>query len=107
CADWIVDLGPEAGDGGGEVVAAGTPGQIARVEKSHTGKFLAQVLGNVCSSRAVFGASPKSIPGHGKYLDGEEEFGLRAAEEPFAEAANEPSEPRALPDSQKNGAIHV
>ncbi len=107
CADWIVDLGPEAGDEGGEVVAAGTPEQVARVEKSHTGKFLAQVLGNVRGSRAVFGASPKSIPGHGNYFDGEEEFGLRAAEEPFAEAANGASEPRALPDSQKNGAIHV
>ena len=44
CADWIVDLGPEAGDAGGEVVATGTPEEIARVEKSHTGKFLAQVL---------------------------------------------------------------
>ena len=107
CADWIVDLGPEAGDEGGEVVVAGTPEQVARVEKSHTGKFLAQVLGNVRGSRAVFGASPKSIPGHGNYFDGEEEFGLRVAEEPFAEAANGASEPRALPDSQKNGAIHV
>jgi excinuclease ABC subunit A len=43
-ADWVVDLGPEAGDGGGEVVAAGTPEQIARVEKSHTGRFLRPVL---------------------------------------------------------------
>jgi len=44
CADWIVDLGPEAGDSGGEVVAAGTPEQVARVERSHTGKFLRCVL---------------------------------------------------------------
>src|SRR5207249_489794 len=44
CADWIVDLGPEAGDAGGEVVAVGTPGQVARVEHSHTGKFLRRVL---------------------------------------------------------------
>ena len=44
CADWIVDLGPEAGDEGGEVVATGTPEQIARVEKSHTGKFLRGVI---------------------------------------------------------------
>jgi excinuclease ABC subunit A len=107
CADWIVDLGPEAGDGGGEVVAAGTPEQVARVEKSHTGKFLAQVLANVRGSRAVFGTSPESIPGHTKYLDSEEEFGLRAAEEPFAEAANGAREPRALPDPQNNGAIQV
>src|SRR4029077_18799828 len=44
CADWIVDLGPEAGDAGGEVVAFGTPEQIAKIENSHTGKFLRQVL---------------------------------------------------------------
>ena len=39
-ADWIIDLGPEGGEGGGTVVAQGTPKQIARVKKSHTGKFL-------------------------------------------------------------------
>src|SRR5438445_5974849 len=44
CADWIIDLGPEAGDGGGEVVATGTPEQITRVKNSHTGRFLKRVL---------------------------------------------------------------
>src|SRR5690242_4312204 len=44
CADWIIDLGPEAGDEGGEVVAAGTPEQVARIEKSHTGRFLKSVI---------------------------------------------------------------
>src|SRR6202035_1613458 len=44
CADWIVDLGPEAGDDGGEVVGAGTPEQIAKIDNSHTGKFLRNVL---------------------------------------------------------------
>jgi excinuclease ABC subunit A len=44
CADWIVDLGPEAGDAGGEVVASGTPEQIAKVENSHTGQFLRQIF---------------------------------------------------------------
>jgi excinuclease ABC subunit A len=44
CADWIVDLGPEAGDAGGEVVAVGTPEQIAKNENSHTGKFLGHVI---------------------------------------------------------------
>src|SRR5437868_12727141 len=44
CADWIIDLGPEAGDEGGEVVAVGTPEQIAKVERSHTGRFLRLVL---------------------------------------------------------------
>ena len=44
CADWIVDLGPEAGDEGGEVVAEGTPEQIARIKTSHTGRFLRAVI---------------------------------------------------------------
>jgi excinuclease ABC subunit A len=39
-ADWIVDLGPEGGDGGGEIVAAGTPEDIAKVSRSYTGQFL-------------------------------------------------------------------
>ncbi len=43
-ADWIVDMGPEGGDGGGEVVAQGTPEQIARNPKSHTGAYLKPVL---------------------------------------------------------------
>ena len=43
-ADWVIDLGPEGGSGGGEVIATGTPEQVARVEDSHTGAFLAEVL---------------------------------------------------------------
>lgn len=43
-ADWIIDLGPDAGDGGGHVVAAGTPEKVATVKKSHTGRFLADIL---------------------------------------------------------------
>ena len=43
-ADWVVDLGPEGGDRGGTIVATGTPEQIARVAKSHTGRFLARAL---------------------------------------------------------------
>ena len=46
CADWIVDLGPEAGGEGGKVVAEGTPEQIAEIENSHTGKFLCAVIQN-------------------------------------------------------------
>lgn len=43
-ADWVLDLGPEGGDGGGEIVAAGPPEVIAKTERSHTGRFLADVL---------------------------------------------------------------
>jgi len=45
-ADWIIDLGPEGGDGGGRIVAQGPPEQVARVKKSYTGQALARVLGN-------------------------------------------------------------
>jgi excinuclease ABC subunit A len=43
-ADWLVDFGPEGGDGGGEIVAAGTPEQVAGDKKSWTGRYLAEVL---------------------------------------------------------------
>jgi len=45
CADWIVDLGPEGGDGGGRVIVEGTPEQVAKTPESHTGQFLAPILG--------------------------------------------------------------
>ncbi|MGH3082231.1 MAG: excinuclease ABC subunit UvrA [Gaiellaceae bacterium] len=43
-ADWIVDLGPEGGEAGGEVIATGTPEQVAAVDESYTGQFLREVL---------------------------------------------------------------
>jgi len=43
-ADWVIDIGPEAGDKGGEIIAEGTPEQIAKVERSYTGKYLAPLL---------------------------------------------------------------
>jgi excinuclease ABC subunit A len=44
CADWIIDLGPEGGDKGGEIVACGTPEEVAVHPSSHTGRYLNQVL---------------------------------------------------------------
>jgi len=43
-ADWIVDLGPEGGDNGGEIVASGTPEEVARVARSYTGQYLKPLL---------------------------------------------------------------
>jgi excinuclease ABC subunit A len=43
-ADWVIDLGPEGGDGGGEIIATGTPEDIAQKPGSHTGAFLRPVL---------------------------------------------------------------
>ena len=43
-ADWIIDLGPEGGDGGGEIIATGTPEQVAAMPQSHTGHYLKKVL---------------------------------------------------------------
>jgi excinuclease ABC subunit A len=52
-ADWIVDMGPEGGDAGGEVVAQGTPEQIARNPKSYTGAYLKPVLARKGAKRSA------------------------------------------------------
>ncbi|MCC7253951.1 MAG: excinuclease ABC subunit A, partial [Hyphomicrobium sp.] len=68
-ADWIIDLGPEGGDGGGRIVAQGTPEDVAAVKESYTGRYLKDLLarrssraGGAQTSRA--GAQTKS--GNGK-----------------------------------------
>ena len=43
-SDWIIDLGPEGGDGGGNIVAEGTPEMVSAVKKSYTGQFLKKIL---------------------------------------------------------------
>ena len=53
CSDWVIDLGPEGGAKGGEVVCAGTPEDVAKVTRSYTGKFLKQLI-------AAAGAGPSS-----------------------------------------------
>jgi excinuclease ABC subunit A len=50
-ADWVIDLGPEGGDRGGTVLAAGTPEQVAAVPASHTGRYLKPVLGSTRGRR--------------------------------------------------------
>lgn len=43
-ADWIVDLGPEGGDGGGRIIAEGTPEEVAKEKSSYTGKYLKTII---------------------------------------------------------------
>ena len=50
-ADWIIDLGPEGGAGGGEIVACGTPETVAGVAASHTGRFLKRMLKPAAKAR--------------------------------------------------------
>ncbi len=52
-ADWILDFGPEGGDGGGEIVATGTPEQVAREPDSWTGRYLADVLARHAERRGA------------------------------------------------------
>ncbi|HEU0337009.1 MAG TPA: excinuclease ABC subunit UvrA [Gaiellaceae bacterium] len=51
-ADWVIDLGPEGGEAGGELIAAGTPEQVAEVDGSYTGRFLCQVLAQPAAAAA-------------------------------------------------------
>ena len=44
CADWVIDLRPEGGSAGGQIVAEGRPEQVAKVAASHTGRFLSHIL---------------------------------------------------------------
>jgi excinuclease ABC subunit A len=61
-ADWIVDLGPEGGDGGGRLVAAGTPEQVAAVPASHTGQALRRVLTNTNVRTILAADDPSAKP---------------------------------------------
>jgi excinuclease ABC subunit A len=52
-ADWIIDLGPEGGDGGGEIVASGTPEDVAKVARSYTGHYLKALLKNAPATKRL------------------------------------------------------
>jgi len=58
CADWIIDLGPEGGDGGGTLVAHGTPETVAATPGSFTGEYLTRMLGTSAPKAA---ARPKPV----------------------------------------------
>ena len=52
-ADWVIDLGPEGGSGGGTLVTQGTPEQVAKHSDSHTGAFLAEIFDREKSRKAI------------------------------------------------------
>ena len=60
-ADWVIDLGPEGGDGGGRIVAAGSPEQVAAATGSPTGKYLARILGVAAAGRQSVKPSKTAI----------------------------------------------
>ncbi len=105
CADWIVDLGPEAGDAGGEVVALGTPEQIAKMDNSHTGRFLRNVIAQSHKRLRVIpscedGEGPRKTP-----RESERSFAYAQDDhEQLAPAAE--TAPR-FRTNGVNGAIHV
>ncbi|HEX7517140.1 MAG TPA: excinuclease ABC subunit UvrA, partial [Chthoniobacterales bacterium] len=106
CADWVIDLGPEAGDEGGTLVAAGTPEAVARIDGSHTGAFLRPVLqkGSAGSQPAVRGILPRSL--QPRYALDDSDLSLRAAEEPPSRMQDGTGWKPALPDGTNN-AIRI
>jgi len=66
-ADWVIDLGPEGGDAGGEVVAQGTPEEVARVPASHTGRCLRNVLPSGTHAALVYTAAPGTAERSGNH----------------------------------------
>jgi excinuclease ABC subunit A len=105
CADWSIDLGPEAGDTGGEVVATGTPEQIAKVENSHTGKFLRRILSKSLKPLHVI---PSREDGEGLHkISGELERSFAYAQDDNVELARAAETAPRFHAASRNGAIHV
>src|SRR6476619_941629 len=110
CADWIIDLGPEAGDEGGEVVAVGTPERVAKVERSHTGRFLRDVIPSAVEGcrRESFKVTPRAPSTPLRYAqDDGGDISLRAAAEPFNRMPTGVGKISALPARNANGAIQI
>ncbi len=104
-ADWIVDLGPEAGDAGGEVVAVGTPEQVARVGHSHTGRFLRQVLSKSLKALSVI---PSREDGEGPHTVSRElERSFAYAQDDGVELARAAETAPRFRAGGRNGVIHV
>ena len=105
-ADWIIDLGPEAGDQGGEVIATGTPEEVAEVETSHTGHFLRPILLPVRQSPGRTRRRGRDARSTGDY-NGDELISLRAAEQPVSGPASTDSIGSAPGRSQADRSIRI
>jgi excinuclease ABC subunit A len=101
CADWIIDLGPEAGDEGGQLVAAGTPEAVAKVEASHTGRFLRGIL----SGRVGVSPADRRVSRRYSFEAGDEVLALRAAEVPPGKMPGAAGRMPTLPG--RNDAIRI
>ena len=105
CADWIVDLGPEGGDAGGEVVATGTPEQIAKTENSHTGQFLRRVLPKTIKALRVI---PSREDGEGPHkISRELERSFTYAQDDPVEMARAAETVPRFRAGGRNGAIQI
>ncbi|HEY1582035.1 MAG TPA: excinuclease ABC subunit UvrA [Chthoniobacterales bacterium] len=110
CADWIIDLGPEGGEEGGQLVAAGRPEAIAKIANSYTGRYLRELLrpGSGAGWRSAF-ADPKTSRAYASPQNQEQL--PRVAEEPISAWPNGIREPGALASfaatrSDRSIAIH-
>ena len=82
-ADWVVDLGPEGGDGGGRIIAAGTPEAVAQVAGSYTGRYLGPTLGQTGIAAAVPASAKKPVRAkkrHERSMTGFEDFSRQAVQ---------------------------
>ncbi len=94
-ADWVIDLGPQGGDGGGEIIASGTPEQVAANPASFTGKYLAPLLERNPSVDATAGKLPEAVV---------HAYNLRQAMQPASKAAAKPAGKTAAKSAAKTTA---
>jgi excinuclease ABC subunit A len=105
CADWIIDLGPEAGDAGGEIVATGMPEQIAATRNSHTGRFLRRLLSKFPKPLRVI---PSREGGEGPHeILHELERSFEYAQDDRIELARAAETAPRFGAANRNGAIYV